>query len=123
MLIRGFVVFSTYLNSSSCSALLCSISQSFLQGALALSQSQKDDILMLRRLFFSELGRLSQERQDLYDSMARHSNRLSRVKAYAEQLQQNVTAQHQTYLQMLQALYLGVSCLELQHMLANSDTE
>ena len=79
-----------------------------LQGALALSQSQQDDILMLRRLFFSELGRLSQERQELFGNMARHGNKLSKVKACAEQLQQNVTAQHQTYLQMLQALYLGV---------------
>ena len=114
MLIWDLAVSSAYLKSRCCSALRRCISRFFLQGALALSQSQKDDILMLRRLFFSELGRLSQERQDLYDSMARHSNRLSRVKAYAEQLQQNVTAQHQTYLQMLQALYLGVSCLELQ---------
>lgn len=79
-----------------------------MQVALALTERQKDDILMLRQLFFAELGRLSQERQMLFANIARHSNKLSKVKNSAEQLQQNVAAQHESYLQMLQALYLGV---------------
>ena len=66
---------------------------------------------MLRRLFFCNLGRLSQERQALLHSMGTHSSKLSKVKGWAERLQENVVEQHQAYLQMLQALYLGVSPL------------
>ena len=63
---------------------------------------------MLRRVFFSKLGRLIQERRALLQALAMRDSKLAKLKDCSERLQQNVTEQHQAYLQMLQALYLGV---------------
>ena len=69
------------------------------------------DLLVLRHLFFSRIGQLTAERIKLMQQMAENSQHLSDIKAWAEQLQQNIQEEHQMYLTNLVAIYLGVSAV------------
>ena len=72
------------------------------------SESQLQDLLAIRWLFYAQLGRLLKERNTLLDLMARHSDQLSNVRMWAERLQQSIAEEHEMYIQNIAATYLGV---------------
>ena len=68
-------------------------------------------MLILRYLTFANIGRLTIERMQLLNNMAKHSQQLQMVEAWADRLKQNIKEEHRTYLESVVAGYLGVSPL------------
>ena len=75
---------------------------------MAFDQDQVQDLLVLRVLFFTRVGALTQERKSLMRQMAQ-SQDLCHVKTSAARLQQNIEEEHRMYVQMVVAVQLGVS--------------
>ena len=79
---------------------------------MALSEVQVQDLLMLRRLFFVKLGRLIQARKALVLKISQHSKQhsmLTDMKAWAEQVEQNIDEEHRAARHAMTAIWLGVS--------------
>ena len=89
------------------------------QALAGYSEQQLQDFLVVRRLFFTQLGRLLKEREVLIDRMVSHSDQLANVRVWAERLQQNIAEEHEMYVQNLTATFLGVryvmSCCSPKH--------
>lgn len=79
------------------------------QAQIGYSESQLEDMLILRYLTFANIGRLTIERMQLLNNMAQHSQQLQMVEAWADRLKQNIKEEHRTYLESVTAGYLGVS--------------
>ena len=75
---------------------------------MAFNKDQIQDLLVLRALFFTRVGALTQERKSLMRQMAQ-SQDLCHVKTSAARLQQNIEEEHQMYVHMVVAVQLGVS--------------
>lgn len=87
-----------------------------LQAALQLTQAQQRDVLYLRRLFYSKLGALARDRQDLLrqiptgaaETAASTSSQLGQTAEMAQALQANSAAELRAYMQFLSAFGRGV---------------
>lgn len=87
--------------------LMCSFC--ILQVQLALSPSQVQDILALRRLFFDGLVRHQHERNRVIQKLSKDYQHTDSARTWAERLQQTIDEEQQMYYQVIAAIQLGVS--------------
>lgn len=87
------------------------------------SDGQVADILMIRHLFFSELGHLHRAREAALQALSDCDGDLHKVKACTDRLQSVVEATYHTYLQFGAAFAFGVSCFACHADVCNCQLE
>ena len=87
------------------------------QAHLQHTDSQTQDWLHLRQLFYHKVGQLARERKALLANMTQNkvemshvSDKLARMTSWAEQLRNNGKEEHRAYMQFQAAFFRGVNC-------------
>lgn len=87
------------------------------QAHLQHTDSQTQDWLHLRQLFYHKVGQLARERKALLANMTQNkvemshvSDKLARMTSWSDQLRNNGKEEHRAYLQFQTAFYRGVNC-------------
>lgn len=94
-----------------------------MQAAIALSDTQMSDMMLLRTLYHSKRGALGRERDRLIQSMAQHeqgsihpTEGLQNLSHLAAELQMNASEEHQIHYRVALAVYTGVSYRNKTHV-------
>ena len=92
-----------------------------MQESIQCTESQVQDVLYLRQLFYHKLGQLARERQSLLRNMMRHkmemshvSDKLSETTRWSDELRENGAEEYRAYLQFT-SVYLRGVCLHYVH--------
>lgn len=88
-----------------------------------MSKEQVQDILILRRLFFENLGRILRIRKALAVNMSNHDHQLTDMAKWSQLIQQTVQEEQDMFEHMMVATRIGVGCpiVAVMHICCLSD--